>query len=263
MRHSLAVLGVFACVGAPVAASVVQTARETHTTIRFTDRTFADARAGYVNEIQHIADGPDDVIDTAWTILGRFENLQVYADDWMSLDYTPPAQDPDFAAQTFMYRAGFSPGAPLLGTVYLSYDTPTSSKSLLYQQSFLSTRALSFTGVPRWTLDFRGGGTGGVDNSGVFRTFVTVPGFWNLDSTDEGGAFVSWNTSAYDTVSAWHYNAAANTTTLALRTQHYRGIDPDIRITLIGAPAPAPGAAVLALLSGVLAGTRRRRAPAR
>ncbi len=38
---------------------------------------------------------------------------------------------------------------------------------------------------------FRGGGTGGADNNGVFRTFVSVPGLGNLDSTNDGGAFVS------------------------------------------------------------------------
>ncbi len=260
MRQLLALTCAFACFAAPASASIAQTARETHTAIRFSDRTFADARAAYTNEIQHAAGSDGDALSIPWTVFGRFENFELYADDWLTLDYTPPVADEYYSPQTFAYRVAFTPGSAPLGTVYLNYETPTTPQNLLYQQSFLSTRAINTYGESRWVLDFRGGGAGGVDASGVFRTRVSVPGFWNRGSTEEGGALVSWNTSDFDAVSLWEYNPLTDITTLSLQTLNYRGIDPDIRITLFGVPAPAPAAGALAVLAGCLAGKRRRAA---
>ncbi len=258
MRRSLTLTCVLAFAACAAPAAITQTARITSTAIHFNGPTFAEARAHYANELSHRAGDPDDALAVTWGLLGDFRNFDLSCDDWITLDYQHPQPDSFLDPQELSFRVGFQTGGPERGTVYLSYETPASTAPLSAGRSFLRSGAADVLGTPHHALFFAGGGSSGVDDAGTFTTQVTLPGEWVYNQRVAGGALVSWNYGDYDAVDHWVYNAGTGHTTLTLHAPYYRGVNPDIRITLIGSPVPAPGAA-LVLAAAVAPLTRRSR----
>ncbi len=150
-----------------------------------------------------------------------------------------PAGNGATATLTSTATSSSSPG---LYTV--SYNTPIAA-------DFNTSWIVSVLSNGQKSLEFQGGGSGLVDNSGSFNLTVNINGNWSSIGTGSGQTNYLGINPAWTVDSLFTYNSLANQTTFAAHINNYSGNDPNLDFILVGpaaAAVPEPSSAVTLLL---------------
>ena len=146
------------------------------------------------------------------------------------------------------------------GLYTISYNTPIATN---FNQSWI----VSVLSGSQKSLEFQGGGSGLVDNTGSFNLTVNIGGNWSSLGTGPGQTNYLGINPAWTVDSLFVFNSVTNQTVFSAHINPYSGNDPNLDFVLVGTAAvPEPTSAICLLLGSgamlVLGRYRYRRMPA-
>ena len=245
-------------------ATISMPQRQTTTTLTGTNGQFSSARYGYENLLGVQATAVGDVQNDFFSYRNNFQN---YSAAVTSGTATLNFATPSYVAANDLYESQFSltfGDSNLAATWRFAYEGGVVQGATGGNDSFISQTQVVRNGQLHWALVFMGGGAGGVSEGGIFNSSVVLSGLWSAAGTGAGSVEYSYNSAYYGVLQDFIFDGT--NTTFAIGTSAYvstpgfpgEGQDPNIQMTLIGDVVPAPGAAALIGLSGLLVGRRRR-----
>jgi hypothetical protein len=245
-------------------AEITQPQRITKTLLEGTNGTFSNAHYYYSNYLNVQASAVGDVQTEFFSYKSNFQNVSasVIAGD-ATLNFSAPAYVPADGLYESPYTLTFG-GSDLNSTWQFSYDGGAVSGATPGDDSFISQTQVLRNGQLHAALVFNGGGSGGVSEGGFFISTVVMAGLWSASGTGNAGSVeYSYNSAFYSIVNNFEYDGVY--TTFTVGTNNYattldgEGNNPTIQMLLIGdVVVPAPGAAALIGLAGLVVGRRRR-----
>ncbi len=246
-------------------AVITQPQRITNTTLTGTNGTFSEAHYGYQNLLSVQASTIGDVEQTDFfSYKSNFQNVSasVIAGD-ATLNFAAPAYVPADGLYESPYTLTFG-GSNLHSTWRFAYDGGAVSGATPGDNSFISQTQVVRNGQLHAALVFNGGGSGGVSDHGTFNSTVVLAGLWSASGTGNAGSVeYSFNSAYYNIQSNFYFDGVNTTFTVGtndyVTTLDGEGNNPTIQMLLIGdVVVPAPGAAALIGLAGLVANRRRR-----
>ncbi len=245
-------------------AVITQPQRITRTTLTGTSGTFGSAHYGYENLLSVQASAVGDVQTEFFSYKSNFQNVSasVIAGD-ATLNFSEPAYVPADGLYESPYTLTFG-GSNLNSTWRFAYDGGAVSGATPGNDSFISQTQVVRNGQLHAALVFNGGGAGGVSEGGTFNSTVVMAGLWSASGTGNAGSVeYSYNSAYYSIENNFTYDGVNTTfkvgTNAYVTTLDGEGNNPNIQMMLIGdVVVPAPGAAALIGLAGLVVGRRRR-----
>ncbi len=244
-------------------AVITQPQRITRTTLTGTNGTFGSAHYGYENLLSVQASVVGDVQTEFFSYKSNFQNVSasVIAGD-ATLNFSEPAYVPADGLYESPYTLTFG-GSNLNSTWRFAYDGGAVSGATPGNDSFISQTQVVRNGQLHAALVFIGGGAGGVSEGGTFNSTVVMAGLWSASGTGAGSVEYSYNSAYYSIENNFTYDGVNTTFTVGtnayVTTLDGEGNNPTIQMMLIGdVVVPAPGAAALIGLAGLVVGRRRR-----
>jgi len=245
-------------------AAITQPQRITKTTLTGTNGTFSEAHYGYENLLSVQASTVGDVQTEFFSYKSNFQNVSasVIAGD-TTLNFAAPAYVPADGLYESPYTLTFG-GSNLHSTWRFAYDGGAVSGATPGDNSFISQTQVVRNGQLHAALVFHGGGSGGVSAGGTFNSTVVMAGLWGASGTGNAGSVeYSYNSAYYNIQSNFYFDGVNTTFTVGtnayVTTPDGEGNNPTIQMMLIGdVVIPAPGAAALIGLAGLVVGRRRR-----
>ena len=246
-------------------AVITQPQRITNTTLTGTNGTFSEAHYGYQNLLSVQASTIGDVQQSdSFSYKSNFQNVSasVIAGD-ATLNFAAPAYVPADGLYESPYTLTFG-GSNLHSTWRFAYEGGAVSGATPGDDSFISQTQVVRNGQLHAALVFNGGGSGGVSEGGTFNSTVVMAGLWSASGTGNAGSVeYSYNSAYYSIQSNFYYDGVNTTFTVGtnayVTTPDGEGNNPTIQMMLIGdVVVPAPGAAALIGLAGLVVGRRRR-----
>ena len=245
-------------------AVITQPQRITNTTLTGTNGTFSNAQYRYENLLSVQASTIGDVQTEFFSYKSNFQNVSasVIAGD-ATLNFAAPA----YVAADGLYESPYTltfGGSNLHSTWRFAYDGGAVSGATPGNDSFISQTQVVRNGQLHAALVFIGGGAGGVSEGGTFNSTVRMAGLWSASGTGNAGSVeYSYNSAYYSIENNFTYDGGYTTFTVGTNayatTLDGEGNNPTIQMLLIGdGVVPAPGAAALIGLAGLVAGRRRR-----
>jgi len=245
-------------------AEITQPQRITRTTLTGTNATFSSAHYGYENLLSVQASTVGDIQTEFFSYKSNFQNVSasVIAGD-ATLNFSAPAYVPADGLYESPYTLTFG-GSNLNSTWRFAYDGDVVSGATPGNDSFISQTQVVRNGQLHAALVFNGGGSGGVSEGGTFNSTVVMAGLWSASGTGNAGSVeYSYNSAYYSIENNFTYDGVNTTFTVGtnayVTTLDGEGNNPTIQMLLIGdVVVPAPGAAALIGLAGLVVGRRRR-----
>jgi len=245
-------------------AAITQPQRITKTTLTGTNGTFSEAHYGYENLLSVQASTVGDLQTEFFSYKSNFQNVaaSVIARD-TTLNFAAPAYVPADGLYESPYTLTFG-GSNLHSTWRFAYDGGAVSGATPGDNSFISQTQVVRNGQLHAALVFHGGGSGGVSAGGTFNSTVVMAGLWGASGTGNAGSVeYSYNSAYYNIQSNFYFDGVNTTFTVGtnayVTTPDGEGNNPTIQMMLIGdVVIPAPGAAALIGLAGLVVGRRRR-----
>jgi hypothetical protein len=244
-------------------AVITQPQRITRTTLTGTSGTFGSAHYAYENLLSVQASAVGDVQSEFFSYKSNFQNVSasVIAGD-ATLNFSAPAYVPADGLYESPYTLTFG-GSNLNSTWRFAYDGGAVSGATPGDDSFISQTQVVRNGQLHAALVFIGGGAGGVSEGGTFNSTVVMAGLWSASGTGAGSVEYSYNSAYYSIENNFTYDGVNTTFTVGtnayVTTLDGEGNNPTIQMMLIGdVVVPAPGAAALIGLAGLVVGRRRR-----
>ena len=244
-------------------AAITQPQRITNTTLTGTNGTFSNARYGYENLLSVQASTIGDVQTEFFSYKSNFQNVSasVIAGD-ATLNFAAPA----YVAADGLYESPYTltfGGSNLHSTWRFAYEGGVVSGATPGNDSFISQTQVVRNGQLHAALVFNGGGSGGASEGGTFISTVVMAGLWSATGTGAGSVEYSYNSAYYNIQSNFYFDGVNTTFTVGtnayVTTLDGEGNNPTIQMMLIGdVVVPAPGAAALIGLAGLVANRRRR-----
>ena len=245
-------------------AEITQPQRITKTALEGTNGTFSNAHYYYANYLSVQASAVGDVQTEFFSYKSNFQNASasVIAGD-ATLNFSEPAYVPADGLYESPYTLTFG-GSNLNSTWQFAYQGGAVSGATPGDDSFISQTQVVRNGQLHAALVFNGGGSGGVSEGGTFNSTVVMAGLWSASGTGNAGSVeYSYNSAYYGIQSNFYFDGV--NTTFTVGTNNYattldgEGNNPTIQMLLIGdVVVPAPGAAALIGLAGLVVGRRRR-----
>lgn len=224
-------------------ADVARPHRLSEYDITFSDNTFNDANAHYT--ITSTVTSPNGQAQDYSVPLGLkalYQNLSITGDGGESVNSYS-------VSGTTATISNHNDGTT--GHDIFSYDTPAATQ-FTSQGTFGNTWIVRNDYGGNVGLEFQGGGTGLVDNSGEFDLKVLINGDWSSLGTGPGQTeFVGLD--SHWTVTDWFgYNSGTNTTEFDAYTNPYNGNNAGLDFILhSSAPFPLPEPGTVAMLTGM------------
>jgi len=245
-------------------AVITQPQRITTTTLTGTNGTFSNAHYGYANDLSVQASTIGDVQAEFFSYKSNFQNVSasVIAGD-ATLNFSAPAYVSADGLYESPYTLTFG-GSNLNSTWRFAYDGGAVSGATPGNDSFISQTQVVRNGQLHAALVFNGGGSGGVSEGGTFNSTVVMAGLWSASGTGNAGSVeYSFNSAYYNIQSNFYFDGVNTTFTVGtnayVTTLDGEGNNPTIQMLLIGdVVVPAPGAAAVIGLAGLVIGRRRR-----
>ena len=244
-------------------AVITQPQRITNTTLTGTNGTFSNAQYRYENLLSVQASTIGDVQTEFFSYKSNFQNVSasVIAGD-TTLNFGAPA----YVAADGLYESPYTltfGGSNLHSTWRFAYDGGAVSGATPGDNSFISQTQVVRNGQLHAALVFNGGGSGGVSEGGTFISTVVMAGLWSATGTGAGSVEYSYNSAYYNIQNNFTFDGVNTTFTVGtnayVTTLDGEGNNPTIQMMLIGdVVVPAPGAAALIGLAGLVANRRRR-----
>jgi hypothetical protein len=244
-------------------AVITQPQRITNTTLTGTNGTFSNARYGYENLLSVQASTVGDVQTEFFSYKSNFQNVSasVIAGD-ATLNFAAPA----YVAADGLYESPYTltfGGSNLHSTWRFAYEGGAVSGATPGNDSFISQTQVVRNGQLHAALVFNGGGSGGASEGGTFISTVVMAGLWSATGTGAGSVEYSYNSAYYNIQSNFYFDGVNTTFTVGtnayVTTLDGEGNNPTIQMLLIGdVVVPAPGAAALIGLAGLVSSRRRR-----
>ena len=245
-------------------AAITQPQRITKTALIGTNGTFSNAHYYYSNYLNVQASAVGDVQTEFFSYKSNFQNVSASVIDGdATLNFSEPAYVPADGLYESPYTLTFG-GSNLNSTWQFSYDGGAVSGATPGDDSFISQTQVVRNGQLHAALVFNGGGSGGVSEGGFFISTFVMAGLWSASGTGNAGSVeYSYNSAFYSIVNNFEYDGVYTTFTVGTNayatTLDGEGNNPTIQMLLIGdVVVPAPGAAALIGLAGLVAGRRRR-----
>jgi hypothetical protein len=245
-------------------AVITQPQRITKTALDGTNGTFSNAHYYYANYLSVQASAVGDVQTEFFSYKSNFQNVSasVIAGD-ATLNFSEPAYDSVDGLYESPYTLTFG-GSNLNSTWRFAYDGGAVSGATPGNDSFISQTQVVRNGQLHAALVFIGGGAGGVSDGGTFNSTVVMAGLWSASGTGNAGSVeYSYNSAYYSIENNFTYDGVYTTFTVGtnayVTTLDGEGNNPTIQMLLIGdVVVPAPGAAALIGLAGLVSSRRRR-----
>ena len=244
-------------------AVITQPQRITNTTLTGTNGTFSNAQYRYENLLSVQASTIGDVQTEFFSYKSNFQNVSasVIAGD-ATLNFAAPA----YVAADGLYESPYTltfGGSNLHSTWRFAYDGGAVSGATPGNDSFISQTQVVRNGQLHAALVFNGGGSGGASEGGTFISTVVMAGLWSATGTGAGSVEYSYNSAYYNIQNNFTFDGVNTTFTVGtnayVTTLDGEGNNPTIQMMLIGdVVVPAPGAAALIGLAGLVANRRRR-----
>ena len=244
-------------------AVITQPQRITNTTLTGTNGTFSNAQYRYENLLSVQASTIGDVQTEFFSYKSNFQNVSasVIAGD-ATLNFAAPA----YVAADGLYESPYTltfGGSNLHSTWRFAYDGGAVSGATPGDNSFISQTQVVRNGQLHAALVFNGGGSGGASEGGTFISTVVMAGLWSATGTGAGSVEYSYNSAYYNIQNNFTFDGVNTTFTVGtnayVTTLDGEGNNPTIQMMLIGdVVVPAPGAAALIGLAGLVANRRRR-----
>ena len=244
-------------------AVITQPQRITNTTLTGTNGTFSNAQYRYENLLSVQASTIGDVQTEFFSYKSNFQNVSasVIAGD-TTLNFAAPA----YVAADGLYESPYTltfGGSNLHSTWRFAYEGGAVSGATPGNDSFISQTQVVRNGQLHAALVFNGGGSGGASEGGTFISTVVMAGLWSATGTGAGSVEYSYNSAYYNIQNNFTFDGVNTTFTVGtnayVTTLDGEGNNPTIQMMLIGdVVVPAPGAAALIGLAGLVANRRRR-----
>ena len=249
-------------------ADITQPQRVTSTILTGTNGTFSNAHYAYVNDLSVQASTVGDVQTEFFSYKSNFQNVSASVIDGdATLNFATPAYVPADGLYESPYTLTFG-GSNLNSTWRFAYEGGAVSGATPGDDSFISQTQVVRNGQLHAALVFKGGGSGGVSEGGTFHSVVVMAGLWSASGTGNAGSVEYSYNSAYYSIES-NFNSFGfgdgERTIFSVGTNAYKttldgeGNNPTIQMLFIGdVVVPAPGAAAVIGLAGLVVGRRRR-----
>ena len=255
----VSIVGIAAVLSLGVAtAASAQVFTERDTTYQLnTTGGLANTTTNYDNVIT-LPNGGGDLIGGALTFRTGAYNMVIDTTGAVTTTYTVPPPGTSSEVGDIVNGNG-APGSNTGGAFHFAYDLNNGPD---FGASFTESEVLGGHEV----LHFSGGGTGLLDQGGIFVDNIFISGDWSAAGLFAGAHTGLTFDPSFTLINDFVYNAALDATLLTISTGSY-SVDPNINFYLVGdrvagpgVPEPATWAMMRIGFGGLGAAMRRRRA---